>query len=271
MESRSKSYNLLLTIALFVALEAAAIVMIVSNGLLQRYLVMGGIRSSQVFFWQKTENVRDYLQLSKYNQALQQENAELRSRLARMEYLEEQEGAESTREGLYNWIPASIIKNNPNKQHNYLILNRGSKDGVKPEMGVVTHNAIVGVVGAVSDHYCQVISFLNNNQKVSALITGTSDIGLLSWDGLSSSRAILSHIPLASACAAGDTVVTSGFSTIYPPEIPVGVISGEGISSGMYKSVTVDLLQDLHYLKYVYIVQRHHQDEIDMLSNQSEE
>ena len=163
-------------------------------------------------------------------------------------------------------IPASIIKNTPNKQHNYLILNRGAKDGVEPEMGVVTHNAIIGVVGAVSENYCYVISFLNKSQKASAMISGTTDFGLLTWNGVDGNGATLSHVPLSSTAAVGDTVCTSGYSTIYPPDIPVGTITDVNAVSGMYKDMDVDLFQDIRSLKYVYIVQRHHQDEIDELS-----
>ena len=271
MASGSRSYNLLLTIGVFLALEALSIVMIVQNSILQRYLVMGGIRSAQVYLWEKSEGLRDFFLLRTYNQELQQENAELRERLARMEYQQEYAAVTEQTEGLYNWISASIIKNTPNKQHNYLILNRGSKDGVQTEMGVVTRNAIVGVVGAVSEHYCYVISFLNKDQRVSAMISNTSDIGLLSWDGTSPHGATLSHVPLSCTASIGDTVRTSGFSTIYPPDIPIGTITDMESVSGMYKDMKVDLFQDTRSLKYVYIVQRHHQNEIDSLSNTQKE
>lgn len=266
MVSRSRSYNMLLTIGVFLALEAISIVMIVSNGLLQRYLVMGGIRSVQVYLWQQSEGLRDYFKLRTHNQALQQENAQLRARLAQIEYLQEDAAVTAETEGLYKWIPASIIKNTPNKQHNYLILNRGSNDGVETEMGVVTHNAIVGVVGAVSEHYCYVISFLNPTQRVSAMVSDNSDIGLLSWNGTSPREATLSHVPLSSAAAVGDTVRTSGFSTIYPPDIPVGIVSSVDAVSGMYKDLTVEMFHDVRNIKYVYIVQRHHHQEIEDLS-----
>lgn len=266
MDYRANSYKLLLTIGVFLALEVISIVMIVENSVLQRYLIMGGVRSTQVFFWERSEGVRDFFRLRAYNQSLQQENAELRSKLSQLQYLREFESVTDSTPGLYKWIPASIIKNNPNKQHNYLILNRGAKDGVETEMGVVTHNAIVGVVGAVSEHYCYVISFLNKSQRASAMISGTTDFGLLNWDGTGTRGAVLSHVPLSSTGAVGDTVCTSGYSTIYPPDIPVGVITDVDAVSGMYKDMQVDLFQDLRSLKYVYIVQRHHQKEIDELS-----
>ena len=266
MDYRANSYKLLITIGVFIALEVISVVMIVQNSVLQRYMIMGGIRSTQVFFWERSEGIRDFFNLRAQNQALQQENAELRGRLAQVQYLQEYKAVTDSTPGLYKWIPASIIKNNPNKQHNYLILNRGAKDGVETEMGVVTHNGIVGVVGAVSDNYCYVISFLNKSQKASALIAGTNDFGLLTWDGTGGSGATLSHVPLSSTGAVGDTICTSGYSTIYPPDIPIGVITDVDAVSGMYKDMKVDLFQDIRSLKYVYIVQRHHQDEIDQLS-----
>lgn len=266
MDYNSRSYKLLLTIGTFIALEVISIVMIVENSILQRYLILDGIRSTQVFFWKRSEGIRDFFSLRAYNQALQEENAALRGKLSQIQYLQEAASVTDSTLGLYKWIPASIIKNNPNKQHNYLILNRGAKDGVETEMGVVTHNSIVGVVGAVSDNYCYVISFMNKSQKASAMIAGTSEFGLLTWNGTDGKSATLSHIPLSSTAAVGDTVCTSGYSTIYPPDIPVGTITDVNAVSGMYKDMGVNLFQDLHSLKYVYIVQRHHQGEIDDLS-----
>ncbi|MBQ1168813.1 MAG: rod shape-determining protein MreC [Bacteroidales bacterium] len=266
MDYNSRSYKLLLTIGTFIVLEVISIVMIAQNSILQRYLILDGIRSTQVFFWERSQGIRDFFNLRAYNQALQEENAELRGKLAQVQYLQDFKAVTDSTPGLYKWIPASIIKSNPNKQHNYLILNRGAKDGVETEMGVVTHNSIVGVVGAVSENYCYVISFLNKSQRASAMISGTSDFGLLTWNGTDSHSATLSHIPLSSTAAVGDTVCTSGYSTIYPPDIPVGVISDINAVSGMYKDMGVDLFQDLRSLKYVYIVQRHHQGEIDELS-----
>ncbi len=266
MDYNSRSYNLLITIGVFIALEIISIVMIAQNSVLQRYLIMNGIRSTQVFFWERSEGIRDFFKLRAYNQALQEENVVLRGKIAQLQYLEELREAQDTVQGLYRWIPASIIKNNPNKQHNYLILNRGAKDGVETEMGVVTHNAIVGVVGAVSEHYCYVISFLNKNQTASAMLSGTTDFGLLTWDGIDGRSATLSHVPLSCPAAIGDTVRTSGYSTIYPPDIPIGEITDIYDVSGMYKDMSVNLFQDIRSLKYVYVVQRHHKREIDALS-----
>lgn len=271
MDYSSRSYKLLLTIGTFIALEVISIVMIVENSVLQRYLILDGIRSTQVFFWERSEGIRDFFNLRAYNQALQEENAALRGKLAQVQYLQEYQAVTDSTQGLYKWIPASIIKNNPNKQHNYLILNRGAKDGVETEMGVVTHNAIVGVVGAVSENYCYVISFLNKSQKASAMISGTTDFGLLTWNGVDGNGATLSHIPLSCTAAVGDTVCTSGYSTIYPPDIPVGTITDINAVSGMYKDMGVDLFQDIRSLKYVYIVQRHHQKEIDELSENAKQ
>ena len=98
------------------------------------------------------------------------------------------------------------------------------------------------------------------------MIAGTTDFGLLTWDGIDGRQATLSHVPLSSTAAVGDTVCTSGYSTIYPPDIPVGMITAVDDVSGMYKDMNVDLFQDIRSLKYVYIVQRHHQSEIDELS-----
>ena len=98
------------------------------------------------------------------------------------------------------------------------------------------------------------------------MISGSTDFGLLTWDGTDGHTATLSHVPLSSTGAIGDTISTSGYSTIYPPDIPVGIVTDIDAVSGIYKEMHVDMFQDVRSLKYVYIVQRHHQSEIDQLS-----
>ena len=244
--------------------------MIVTNSVMQRFIVMEGVRSVQVFFWRQNEGLRDFFSLKKANEVLLQENATLRQQLSRWEqYSDSLNTVVSSFDGIYDYIPATIIKNTPNKQHNYLILNKGKADGVEADMGVVTARAVVGVVSDVSEHYCYVTSFFNNNQKASAMVGGTDYFGLLEWNGYDSTGATLSQVPIPCNAAVGDTIKTSGYSTIYPPDIPLGLIEDISEVSGMYKEMQVTLFQDNRNLKYVYVTRRIGQDEINHLSSKA--
>lgn len=123
----------------------------------------------------------------------------------------------------YRSITANVINNSVARPQNYLTLNKGRADGISEDMGVVSADGIVGVVSAVSEHYSTVISVLNAKMKVSCKLKGGSFFGSLSWDGINDPRfAILKDLPRHAVFEKGDTVLTSGFSVIFPEGVIVG-------------------------------------------------
>lgn len=199
-----------------------------------------------------------YLSLSEENRRLAFENSILRSKLIES-YKNITTVDKSINDTIYKqqyiYTDARVINNSVNRQNNYLTLNKGSINGIKPEMGVVCSNGVVGVVKSVSKHFCTVISLLNSNLRLSVKLKKSKEIGSLAWDGSDFTKASLNEIPFHVKIKLGDTVITSGYSTMFPDGIIVGNISKSNIPSGSnFYDITVKLTTNFNNLSYVYIV-----------------
>lgn len=267
---RSAFVRNIITILVFITLEALCIVMITNNSIVQRYNIMGDLREVQSFFWEKTGDISYYFSLKKDNQALVAENENLRRQLG----LYQQLGAVSDSSftpisGGYSYTQADIVKMSTSKQHNYMLLNKGSILGISEGMGVVSDNGIVGIVDAVSDNYSHVISTLNVGQSISARLAKNDHFGLMHWDGVDQHKATLSEISLHCEAARGDTISTSGYSSVFPADIPIGIVSDIKQVGGLYLDIEVELFQDYKSLRHVYIVANNDKSEITQLEQQA--
>lgn len=135
----------------------------------------------------------------------------------------------------YKLYKARVINNSLNQVDNYITLNRGAKDGIRPEMGVVDGNGVVGIVYETSPRYSVVISVLNSKSSISCKIVGSEYFGYLKWEHGDSQYAYLKDLPRHAEFNLGDTVVTSGYSTVFPEGIVVGTVddmsdSNDGLS-----------------------------------------
>lgn len=268
MRKKNLLARVISTIAVFILLETVSIAMISQNDGSQKYQIMDTVRGVQMFFWNISDSVRRFFRYSSDNKILIAENAELKEALATYKYsTPECDSSFVPKNRAYNSIPATIIKNSTNKQHNYLIINKGEKDGVKKGMGVVSSKGVVGIVNDVSDSFAYVVSFLNTSQSISAKIKKSDIFGPLQWDGRSSNTAILNEIPLHANVAQGDTISTSGYSAIFPADIPVGVVRGQNVIDGVFLNVDVELFQDFRAIRYVEVIGIKNIDEINLLSN----
>ena len=276
MFKKSSTVSIILTAAIFILLEVAALSMVIHNGELQNIWISRFSHSVMNTLWGSSESVRDYFSLKDQNQALAQENYRLNLQVARLRqaYGMPEDGLDILGDGYageFRYIPAAIVKMSRNKQHNYLIVNKGYEDGVRAQSGVITSRGAIGIVEAVEKHYSYCISFMNSSFNVSSRIGSQGIVGPMSWDGHSSNKAILHEIPLQTIFSQGDTVFTSGYSSIFPPDIPLGVITGSGIQDGTMYEINVTLLEDQAALRYVTIVDHTGRDEIIPLEQMEEE
>lgn len=167
----------------------------------------------------------------------------------------------------YRYIPAEVINNSVNRQNNYITLNKGRKDGVKPEMGIVGPSGIVGIITNVSDHYSTGPTVLNKRWRVSAKIRGSNYFGSLSWDGLDYRIAQLNEIPFHVELTAGDTIITSGYSSVFPEGLMIGQIKDFKIGSGdNFYQIDVRLSTNFMTLTYVEVIQDKDADELKNLT-----
>ncbi|MBR1539033.1 MAG: rod shape-determining protein MreC [Bacteroidales bacterium] len=266
MKNRYGLLSTLTAIALFIVLETLSILLVVEHGVVQRFKVMGAVRSAQSWVWTRTSRIGYYFNYRTENERLSAENLQLRERLARYEAASaELDSLSLTVETDYTFIGARVIKNSVDRQHNHIILDRGRKDGIEEGMGVVTGKGVVGIVGAVTGHYAFVRSILGAGQSVSAKLSGSGAFGPMAWTGKEPDRAVLREIPVHVAVAPGDTVFSSGFSTIYPPDIPLGTVLESRVSKGSSQELTVKLFEDFRTLHSVYIVKDNRRQEIEEL------
>jgi rod shape-determining protein MreC len=156
----------------------------------------------------------------------------------------------------YSFILAEVIDNSTNLPNNYLTLNAGSQDGIGEGMGVISPSGIVGIVVKVSTHYSVVMSLLHKKALVSAMFKKSGTFGTLSWgDKMDSRFASLAQIPMSEKVKVGDTIVTSGYSNVFPKGIMVGTVDEfKAIPELYFYAVRVKLSTDFSKLKYVYVV-----------------
>ena len=167
-------------------------------------------------------------------------------------------------------IPAHVISNSIKQKDNFITLDKGSKDGIRTEMGVVSGTGIVGITYLVSNHFSVVLPILNTHSNISCRLRGTNYFGSLKWSGGSPLQAYMDDIPRHARCKIGDVVETSGFSSVFPAGIFVGkVIQINNSKDGLSYRLEVQLSTDLAKIRDVCIVSNSRQAELDSLQRQA--
>lgn len=242
-----------------------------TGGPYQRHLWLTSAGTMSSIVYDAAHNVTSYFYLREANEDLQARNGELESEVAalksRLQRMEEQLYADTmTVEEVYrpfDFIVASVTNNSIAMPHNYITLNKGKLDGVLPEMGVVDPNGVVGVVNLVSDHHARVISMLNPDFRLSCKVKGNDAFGSLVWDGNEPDEAILEELPRHAAYIPGDTIVTSGYSAVFPEGIPIGsIIETLHDTDDNFYRLRIKLFTDFAKLSTVRVVVSNDKDNI---------
>lgn len=258
--------------AVFIILEIAALNMSTHSSSVQNFFLTKALHAAMGNVWGVTESISEYFSLRKENRELAEDIFVLNKEISRLNSLLEEAHLDSLARtgstsdgGKFSFIPAPVVKSSTNKQHNYLIIGKGSEDGIREQSGIITPDGVVGIIDAVSRHYSYAISFLNSELSISARIGNGGAVGPMVWDGLHRNRAILKEIPLQYKFEEGDTVYTSGFSSIFPSDIPLGTTGSTKIVNGATYEVKINLFQDFSTLRYVTIVCNNDIKEIEEL------
>lgn len=260
--------------AIFIALEIAALGMLGNSSSLQDIWINRSSRRVQALLWGSGENVRNHFNLQKQNAELAEANFLLNEKLRKIEsrFKEASDsGITIVRSGKYSYIPASIVKMSRNTAHNYIIIDKGSDDGITPLSGIISDRGVVGIISAVDRKYSYGLTLMNANTCVSARIGETGLAGPLVWDGHSFNGAVLKDIPMHHGITPGDTVLTSGYSSIFPPDIPVGIAEDSHVSDGSSFHVAVRLFEDFSSLRYVTVVRNNNRNLIEDIEKRGNE
>ena len=222
---------------LFILFEVLSVTLIYRNNSYQRSVILNSSNVVSGYLLSLSGNIQSYFNLREINKNLQEQNGQMELKLLELqEQIESMQADTVTFKGAaadsttmpfpYRFIVADVVNNNIVHLSNYITINKGKYDGIKPDMGVVSETGVVGIVSNVSEHFSVVIPLLNPKSKISCKVFRSNYFGYLAWDGKEAAYATLEEIPRHSEFQQGDTIVTSGYSAIFPPGLIVGTIEG---------------------------------------------
>lgn len=167
---------------------------------------------------------------------------------------------------LYDYTFAHVIYNSIDQAANCIILDKGAKDGIEKEMAVTSPEGVVGVVQEVSNNFAYVLPVLNRNSRINAIVSPLNQVGTIVWEGADPETALLENIPQHLEINIGDSVLTSGYSRIFPRGLFIGSV--KEVSSGKnasFLTIKVKLGADFSRLNTVYLIRNLYKSEIDSL------
>ncbi|MBK9255512.1 MAG: rod shape-determining protein MreC [Saprospiraceae bacterium] len=242
---------------LFIGLQMFCFSLIINYNKSQREILLNSSNVYVAKLAAKSENLSSYFNLQNINDSLMRENATLIENLILLDYATDIIPESDSIYSKYNLISSTICNNTIHLRNNHITLCKGSREGIRPNMGVISSNkGIVGIVRNVSTNYAHVMSILNSQTRISCAIKGKNGTGNLVWKNLDPLRMTLESIPKHEEVSIGDTIITSGYSTMFPKGILVGKVERFIIEPGSNSfSITVKLFNKLSNIKYAYVVQ----------------
>lgn len=245
------------TLILFLLLEGVALIMLTSSHNYHQSLTTDFARGITGRISGMLVKGKSYLTLREVNEKLIAENLSLRQKLENLSLKPDGTfmNVEDTIYGQkYRYLSARVVNNSVNKQKNFLTLNKGHRQGVAEGMAVISPDGVVGIVVGASQNYSVAMSLLNNDFRLSARIQKNDYFGSLAWEGKNYRYAMLSEIPHHVLINPGDTIVTSGFSAIFPEGLMIGTLTGEQKKRGDFVTLEVQLAADFKRLTDVYVI-----------------
>lgn len=257
---------------MFIVLEVVCVVLLFSYNSYQCSVYLSTANAVSAHLLRGQDKVTSYFGLAEKNRALVEQNALLQERILTLESmstlhlldsLSKEEALQRVHRTGYRITPAQVVDKSINKTDNYITLDRGTADGVEPDMGVLGVDGIAGVVYKCTEHYSLVMPLLNSKSRVSCKVYGSGDIGYLQWSGGDSRYAMLHDLPRYADVAVGDTVVTSGNSSFFPEGLMVGIVSELYPSQdGLYIALKVELATQFSRLEHAFVLGRMDADEL---------
>jgi rod shape-determining protein MreC len=255
---------------LFLIIQLVCLTLIVRYNSFHRVAFLNSSNTVTGKIYEKYDNAANFFSLRKINEDLAQENTKLRTELQAIKHADI--NLTITRDvdtDIFMAISAQVINNSVNKLYNYITLNKGSKHGIKPDMGIIGPDGAVGVIISVSKNYSTALSILNSRWSVNSKLSNSNHFGPLSWDGSNPYMAILEEIPYHVRVEKGEKVVTSGFSAVFPEGVPVGIVDNIEYREGeTFQRIWVRLSTDFKSLSFVDVIEnvtKNEQKELEKL------
>lgn len=260
----------------FLLLEVVSLVLLFSYNGYQKSVYFTTANGVVGTTYNAISSVTSYLNLQEENQQLAVVNEQLR----RQVYELQQQMAEMRQDSAkhieslpheYELVNAQVVNMTLHKAYNMITINRGEADGIRPEMGVICSQGVVGIVYMTSRHYSLVMPLLNINTKISCRMRNSEYFGSLIWKRGYTNIAYVTNIPLHAKIKPNDIVETNGFSDIFPPGLPIGAVQRKDDSSdGTSFMLRVKLFTDFSTLRYVSVITNYSSPERHLLEEKQE-
>lgn len=262
---------------IFILLEIIAFSLIVVHNNYQRTVFSGYAASFFGTISSVVTSANDYLYLKTMNEKLVVENTNLKNEIEQLKLYAQYHSDDTLRDSLffsdpaYTYRRAEMINSSFNRTKNYIMIDKGRDEGVGNEMAVCCVEGVVGVIQNVSKHYAKVLPLINTNLRVSAKLKKNGYYGSLQWDGNDYRFSYLNDIPFHVSVEQGDTIVTSGFSSIFPEGELIGYVESVNKETANFLTIKVKLATDFKKITDVYVITDNRKEEKKELEGKNDE
>ncbi|MGM0611903.1 MAG: rod shape-determining protein MreC [Bacteroidota bacterium] len=243
---------------LFLLLEVLAVYIIIQENYYHKNVFIHSSGQITGKVYEITDDITGYFRLKKTNTELAEENARLRnsSDYAFMKTPLKTARQEDTLYHRYmEFIPARVIASSVNRRNNNWMINKGKKQGVEKNTGVISSNGVIGIVVETSGNFSLIQSVLHKQTTLSAMLEKNKQKGFVTWPGVNYRKGALNDIPSHVDVKKGDTIVTSGNSLLFPENILIGTVQDVGLEQGeSFYNIEIEFSEDYNNIEYVYVV-----------------
>ena len=253
-------------VILFILLEVISILLLARSQNFHRNSLVNTSNAVVGKIYEWSSDVGNYFRLNNANKQLVEENALLRQQLSVKYDTSACTYDINKGDTLYKYISAQVVNNSINQANNYIIINKGAKDGIKPDMSVISTDGIVGVVVDVSRNYASIMSLLHSKSVVGVRFKNNQEIAGLKWQTNNYHYGMVEDIPTHIVLQKGDTILTSSHSNIFPEDLMVGTVEEfyptavDALSKAKIRYAT-----NFSTSRHVYVIQDLHKPELDSL------
>lgn len=258
-------------VILFLVLESLCFYLVVQNNEYHRSIFLHSSNKVSGNLLDNLDQWKDYFNLAQINDSIVLDNKNLKEEVLYLREVIRHANIPNPElvDTSYRVLTAKVINNTIHLQNNYMTLNKGKKDGVRPRMGVVTEQGVIGIVEHVSQDFCTVLPLLNSRTRVRGRINRNQAIGSVLWDGKNIDELVMEGVPKHLSIKPGDTITTSGYSTIFPENLHLGVVKEVTLPTGS-NTYLIKLKSPIRFgeLNYVYIIENKLQEQqLELESN----
>ncbi|MBU1821922.1 MAG: rod shape-determining protein MreC [Bacteroidetes bacterium] len=224
-----------------------------------------------------SNSVREYVHLREINENLAQENLKLNALVSQLQEQNPTDAPasytpDSVFANRFNFTVAKVIMTETSRANNYVTIDKGSADGIRPGMGVISATGVVGKVRSCSEHFSLITSILHSQFMVSSRLVRSGEIGPARWQGKDPGTISLMDVSRYKKVEKGDTAVTSNYNAVFPPGIMVGTVKSVEVRSDQtFYDIELNVATDFRSLSYVYVVQNSLRPEQEKLTQPLEQ